>query len=245
MASKSWLACLLCCAIAGIACAEPTRTLLTVENNFPNRYQLEAGVSVDYFEAPLANSYAVVPYARYGLWERLTAVVAVPVLLVDYDFGTDKQALGDIRVGLDLAAYDNEYGNLSSITPYVRASLPTGDEGTGFGAGETTVTIGASFGATAAEFYRFILDASFSFAPNGGNVAALAGAFIWNASERFAMLIEGGVTDEQDWSGDYTYKLTGAMSYKATDSLAFRWGGGTVGNVGDDVMASIKASYSF
>jgi len=250
MARKTWLALMVCCCLALTARAESTRTLLVQDNKYPDSREFEVGVSVDYAEDTVLNNdvtgVAIAPYCRYGVpGDRLTASVAVPYLLLEGDFIDDDQGPGDVLLGLDLSAFNDEYGNQEFITPYLRVSLPTGDEGKGLGTGETIVIFGTSFGSTVAEWYTLVLDASYTFQPDEDNLAALALAVIWDASEIFALSLECMVTDEKDAEGDFPYYVTGTMRYKATDDLSVLWGGGFVENSTQEVVASVRVSYTF
>ncbi|MBN1670930.1 MAG: hypothetical protein JXR37_07850 [Kiritimatiellae bacterium] len=244
MARNCWLVAVLCFCMATLGWAEPTRTLLTTENKYPETRQLEVGVSFDYDEDTVFNGLSVGPYARYGLMEKLTGSVRVPYLFLWSDYTSDEQGLGDVELGLDLSPYDDEYGDLLFIIPYIRLTLPTGNEDDGLGAGEMVFTFGTSVGSTVLDIYTFILDGAYTFQPDEENATDISAAFIWDATERFAMMLEARMTDERS-EGDYAYMVTGAMSYKVNENLSVRWGGGPVENSPQDVVASFKASYTF
>jgi hypothetical protein len=233
-------------AVAGFA--EPMRTQLTRENKFPGLYQPELGMTALHrdFEDGEANSLA--PYVRVGVISNLTFITEAPFVFTDPDSGDKEAGLGDVRLGLELLAFQDIF-DYPFIVPHLDITLATGDEDDGMGVGDTVTTAGISVGSRMYEVLTLIGDIAYSL--NGGgpvgdreDVLILAGSLVWDLSEQFALLAEGKVTDENS-ANDHPAYLQGGLAYKPTENLMIAAYGGQWSSAGEDVNASIKVAYTF
>ncbi len=242
--------------------SEFSRTLFTRENRLPELNRWELGLFSQYvqYDESLGVSgldwkrkdFTVGPYARYGLYENLTAYAAVPFGHVDSDRTKDTHTgIRDITLGMELLAYEYTFG-YPYIIPYVEVILPTGDEDDKLGNGKTDAVFGASAGTTVYDVYNYILDARYNVNhKNSGDededgMFTLAAAFIWDLNERFALMAEAKGTSE-DIAGESGIPLyfRGGMNYKVSDQLSLSWFGGGAVNSDEDGMGAIKVGYLF
>ena len=235
--------------IAGlsIASAEPNRTLLVNENRAPELGQLEVGGFFFDREYDAADETEFGAYARYGIWENLTAKVYVPHLDIEPDFGDSESGIGDVVVGLNLLAWEDIF-EYPYVIPHIDVSLGTGDEDKGLGTGETDVNFGVSVGTVTYEELHWIADLSYVMSggsdkddPDDVVVASLG--LIWDISDRFSIHGEGTITDEDTDSVENPIDVIAGMTYDWTDSFEMSlYGGG-----GDtfDSLVGVKAAYTF
>jgi hypothetical protein len=239
-------------ALAGLlpaaALAEPMRTQLTRENLYPGLYDAELGMTGLYREYEDADSNALAPYVRVGVISNLTFLVEAPFVFVDEDGGDSEAGLGDVRMGLDLLAFQDIF-DYPFIIPHVDVALNTGDEDKRTGEGDTVTTFGVSVGSKMYDAVTLIGDIGYSL--NGGGTASdredivvLAGSLVWDISEQFAVLAEVKSTNEES-ADDHPVLLQGGMAYKATESLMVSFYGGQWTESDEDINASFKVAYTF
>lgn len=237
--------------VAGsLAQAEIARALLTKENKFPETGQLEVGSLFRHTEFSESNKDIdqVRPYFRYGLVENVTFNADVPYLWVKPDVGQKEEGVGDVNLGLDLLAYKDIF-DYPYVIPHVDVSLETGDQDKGLSNGDTIWDLGVSIGTVTYDVLHWIVDFAYDF--NGGardregdNVFKLSGSLIWDVGDRFSVLAEGLVLDENS-SNDRPFYFQGGMAYKATDNLQISAYGGGWSQSDEDVVASVKVGYQF
>ncbi len=215
-------------AAAGLSYGEEQRTLLTLENKFPELHQIEAGVNfVDrQFDKDSYSLVTVGPTVRYGLLPDLAVYGEVPLAFSSRDGGSDGAGLGDIKAGLQLLAYKDIFG-YPWIVPHVDASFNTGDGDKGTGYGDNVFTFGISGGAKMYDQISFILDAS--YAVNGGfesgnstssDSTIFAGSVVYDLSERLAALAEGKIVQDNNEQNVHQPKCGGGgLVYKYSERL--------------------------
>lgn len=229
MLRKTFILSSLVALTAAGAMAEPMRTRLTRENQFPGLGKAEAslqyyhqdydsGVTVDRFELD----------GRYGVYENLTLRAGLPVVQSDLA-GSSETGLGDLYIGAELLAFEDIF-RYPFVIPHVDLMLPTGDDDKGLGRGETSLEAGVSVGTTIYDQLTFIADATYAF--NGGfaqdsddDVYFLSGAILWDVSTRFAVLLEGRIWEENEFN-DSPYQYLAGMIYEFTDDLTMGVYGG-------------------
>lgn len=227
------------------------RTLLTRENMFPKLGQLEAGSYFEHDEQVDNERDSLGVYGRYGLWENVTFEAGVPVVNSDFN-EEDNTGLGDVDLKLDLLAFQDIF-RYPFIIPHVDVSLPTGDEDDGLGTGESVITFGVSVGTVVYDQLTYVIDASYAFngktiGDESENLFMLSGSIVWDISDRFAVLTEGRVFEENDFD-EMPYQLQGGMVYRLTENVQLGGYGGTyredtdIENKFD--LASVRLSVQF
>jgi hypothetical protein len=206
----------------------PMRTTLTRENKYPDMGQLEAGgffEHEEYFEND-RDSFGL--DGRIGVWENVTFGAAVP--FVDSEFlGESNQGLGDVALSLDLVAYQDIF-RYPFVIPHVDVSLPTGDEDDGLGAGESIITLGVSVGTKVYDQLTYVIDAAYSIDGRPSldgreDMYLISGSIVWDISDRFAVLAEGRIYEENDFD-NMPYEVKGGMAYKFTRDVQLALYGG-------------------
>ena len=248
-------------AAAAMAESEFSRTLFCRENRLPDLGRWELGVFSQYQQYDESagvsgldwkrKDFTVSPYARYGLYENLTAFANLPFGTVDSDRVGDHTGIRDISLGLELLAYEYTFG-YPYVLPYVEVILATGDEDDKLGNGKTDAAFGAATGTTVYDIYHYVLDARYNVNhKNSGDededgMFTLAAAFIWDLSERFSLMAEAKGTSE-DIAGESGLPLyfRGGMFYKVSDQLNLSWYGGGAVNAEEEGMGAIKIGYLF
>lgn len=250
MFKKILLASSLVVALGSLAQAEIARALLTKENKFPETGQLEIGSIYSHSEFDLSDSElsSLRPYARYGLVENVTFQADVPYLWTDSELGGEEEGIGDVGLELDLVAYKDIF-DYPYVIPHIDLTLETGDEDKGLTAGETIWDLGVSIGTVTYDVLHWVVD--FAYVLNGGqevedreNVFKVSGSLIWDLNERFSVLIEGLVLDENS-ANDRPYYFQGGMAYKATENLQVSFYGGGWSQTDEDVVTTAKVGYQF
>lgn len=245
------LAVLVGLASVSMAGAEMQRALLTHENKYPELHQLEIGALGSAEDFDSGDVRSVGPFVRFGLLENLTFSATAPYMEISPDFGKDESGIGDTVLGLDLLAYQDIFG-YPYVIPHVSVSLDTGDEDKGLGRGDTFTTVGVSIGTVTHEVLHWIAD--FSYVINGGekgsdtdNYYELAGSLIWDVSKRFAVLVEGMLSEQEEADGDHLNFVQGGFTYKWTDDLVMGayFGSTTSDDSDSNGRVTVKASYSF
>ncbi len=228
--------------------AEPQRTLFSVENAFPRWEQFEVGTTVSRtdYTSDFDDSSSVTSgvYVRYGALENLALQVALPHERIDPPFAESESGLGDIAVGLQLRTFEDIFG-YPFIIPHVTATLPTGDDEKGLGAGDPVYTFGLSYGDKVYDFLTWILDLGYRVNPETDNQVLLSNSILWHLSPAFSFLTELRFEDNSEDSGDSLVLLTGGMSYNWSKKfqMGVHAGSAITGDV--DTHAEFRLSYSF
>lgn len=229
----------------------PQRTLLTRENRFPQVGKAEVGAYFEHDEQASFDRDSIGAYGRVGFWENMAFEAGVP--FIDSEFNDDSNSgVGDVELKLDLLAFQDIF-RYPFVIPHVDVSLPTGDEDKGLGVGETVTAFGISIGTVVYEQLTYVLDVSYAFnaRPNQEeeNVFYVSGSLVWDISDRFAVLAEGRVFEENDF-GDTPYILQGGLAYRLTEDVQIAGYGGQLSEdtgVEDDTydLASLRLSVLF
>ncbi|MBN1269633.1 MAG: transporter [Kiritimatiellae bacterium] len=261
---KKLFAIVLIAAVAGLCQAEPMRPLLVKENKFPDAGQLEAGAVFKYSEydeedttvvfvdgLPVINQagsreeMSAAPYLRYGLLENLAVVGTVPYRDIDNEFGDDASGMGDASLGFEIKVFEDIF-DYPYVIPHMDVIFDTGDEDDGLGRGYSSVLLGCSVGTVVADIYHWIADARYEIRNDEENVFSGALAFIWDVSDELSVLAEGYVSDEEmPPDNDHPAFGQAGMCYKASEDLLISIYGGAGKNTGEDMVGTLKVSYSF
>ncbi len=238
---------------ASLASAESMRPLLTKENKMPELHKAEVGVLGIYKEIPedfdkgvyvKRDEYTETPYVRYGLVENLTLVATVPFKQVQPKVGDDQSGLSDVSIGAELMAFQDIF-DYPWIMPHADISFQTGDEDKGLGAGENIVTVGAALGTTVADVWHYAADLTYELHDNTDDVAGGALSLTWDLNERFSVLGEGKMTNEEQGNFKNPIYYDVGMCYKATEALAFNVYGGGATDAEEHTIIGVKGAYSF
>lgn len=249
-------------AVVSASESEFRRTIFCRENRLPELGCWEVGLLSQYAQydelagmfgdSLKREEYTFTPYARYGLYENLTAYATLPFGHVDSDLARKSHTgIRDITLGLELLAYEYTF-DYPYVIPYVEIILPTGDDDKYLGNGEFDALFGASVGTTVYDVYHYVLDARYNFNhKNSGDgsedgMFTLAAAFIWDLSDRFSVMAEAKGTSE-DIAGEsgIPIYLCGGMYYKVSENLSLSWYGGGAFNADETGMGAIKIGYLF
>ena len=236
------------------AAGEPMRPLFTKENKFPKVGQYEVGTmfeltemqdNLEQYKLSDANLWELSPYARYMATENVALEVAVPFGGLDPDAGSSEAGLGDVRFGVALRAHEHIY-RFPYIIPHASLRLDTGDDDVGIGAGESSLLVGTTIGSTMYDTdWHFMLDVGYELFEDSENVLSAGGAVIYDVNERYSLLAQGQVTNEETRNGDdeNPVRIGGAMLYKPSDRLTLGAYGTGAKNSREDVIATIRVSY--
>ena len=249
---KLWLAALTL-AVAGsmAASAAPMRTLLVKEGMTPGKGKLELGslfvyqeITADDSEMADSSYGELMPYARLGLTDDFSVNVGVP--LAHSDMGDDDTfGVGDLTLGVDLVGFRDTLG-YPYVMPYVRLSLPTGDDEEGLGAGETQVKLGASIGTTVDDDWDFVADVGFVGRSETDNALQVGGAIIYSFNKKFSMQGEVMYEASSDSDMEDSTVLLGGMIYRPAEGwLVGLYGGMQTGEIDDNVIGGAKLAYAF
>lgn len=215
------------CVIAGVASADPMRTVFTKENKFPGAmgFDLSLAGGASSYDAEVAeedvDTYFVAPGARFGLTDRLTVLAEVPY--VGYSVGDmDESGLGDISLGTEFLFFEDIF-EYAWIIPHATAILATGDEDEGLGKGEGQGRFGISIGTTVNDVVHFGADVSYTM--NGSTVVEEDGesedlvsgalSLVWDLDDRSSVLGEVQARDDAlDEDDDYALRAHLGMAYK-------------------------------
>lgn len=255
---------------SGWAQSESMRPLFTRENRFPERGKADIGTFVSYAQYdeyfisqidtksyldqgyPFVNSKAklksttVKPYAKYGLFENLTVYSTVPVSINQSDTkGGTKAGFNDIAVGAELLAYEYTY-KYPWVIPYVEVTFPSGNDKEHMGIGKMDAIFGAAVGTTTFDKYTWILDGRYDTNVGDNGRFEGAAAFIWDLSEKFAVLAEAKVTEKpQGSTKDVPIYFNGGFSYRPIENLSVNLYGGTSANAEENGRGTLKVAYCF
>ncbi|MDD2236539.1 MAG: hypothetical protein PHG65_04960 [Kiritimatiellae bacterium] len=229
--------------------------MLTLENRFPEQWQVEAGVYgsyEDYDEDEKNNlvdhtAYWGSPYVRVGLLDRLAATLKVPYGSTSMKVGEDGTGLGDVVLGLQFLAYEDIF-HYPFIIPHVEARLKTGDEEKGLGDGANSLTCGLSVGSVMYDCVTIIVDGRYKFIENVTENYSVGGSIIWDLDEQFALLAEGYIGSmKREDAEDVLRPIYGqaGMVYRATECLDIGLYGGGGKDGAPSVNTTLKVSYTF
>ncbi len=235
-----------------LAQAEAQRALLTHENKFPEVGKAEVGALYNYSEYDNGDEEQLAPYGRYTVIQNLTLNADLPYVWLDPNPGDKESGIGDATIGVELLAYQDIF-EYPWVIPHAELTLDTGDEEEGLGSGETVTTFGLSVGTTVYDVLHYIVDLSYAInggheQPDADNVAILSGSIIWDISDKFAVLVEGRVTDEDNVEDETPQFVQAGMAYEFTENFQLSWYGGSSRAGGDrdaDTVVTAKAAYSF
>lgn len=236
--------------VAGLAQAEPQRSLLTYENKMMDYHETEVGALVGNQSFDAYDITTVAGYARFGLLTNLTFDLSVPYKDLSVDGGDSESGLGDVEVGLALRAYEDIFGYPYCI-PHVSAALPTGDEDKGLGAEDVPLRVGMTLGTMTWDELHWIVD--FSYVANGTrgsdpqDIFMFSGGLVWDISKKFSVLVEAVVTDEDTPDDETPVFVQGGMTYKFTRNfmLGAYAGGGEGGPDNAENAVTVKGAYTF
>lgn len=249
-------------AVAGVSYGEAQRTALTVENRFPELGKLEVGGVFEAREFSDNGDHltTVGPYLRYGLINNLSVYGSVPYAQSDREWLDDGQGLGDVKLGFQLLAYEDVF-EYPWVVPHAEVAFGTGDEDKGLGYGEDVYTLGISVGTKMYETVSFIADVSYAI--NGGyesglvpdstlgahetiDAVIIGGSIVWDVSERFAVLAEGKLVQDNNTAEEQQPRYAAAgMVYRFTErfQLGGQVGGWTDADGQTDII--VKGAYDF
>ena len=246
MSLQKWLWAALAFGVAaGVASADPMRTVFTKENKFPGALGTEISLSgggssfdPDILGADDVTTWSAGPGVRFGVTDRLALRAELP--FVGYSDGDlDESGLGDVEVGTDFLFYEDifEYG---WIIPHATAILATGDEDKGLGTGEGQGRLGVSAGTTVNDVIHCAVDASYTM--NGAesddwldddreDLLTLGLSGIWDLDDRSSLIGEVQFRDDPvDEEDDFAFRGHVGMAYRINDYLSLMgYGGGASG----------------
>jgi hypothetical protein len=237
-------------ATAVAARAEPIRTLLTKENQLPEKGQVEVGLLANTRQYEAKSDWVESPYVRYGLFGNLAGYVAVPVHQTRFkrNAGTNQNGLGDVAVGFDLVAYEDIF-RFPYILPHVEVGFPTGDEDKGFGAGEVYFRGGITVGTKTWECVNWAVDVTGQHLNTKdltlkSDTIVVSGSLVWDLDEQFSLIGEVSGSD-QNYPDGHPVTYEAGMTYKPVENLMFGIYGGKTTHTSESWNGSFKAAYSF
>lgn len=212
--------------VAGMASADPMRTVFTKENKFPGAmgWELSLGGGAASYDAAMAKDdldwWSVDPGVRFGLTDRVALLANVPY--VGYSVGDDSESgLGDMELGLDFLFFEDIF-EYAWIIPHATAILPTGDEDKGLGTGEGQGRFGISIGTTVNDVVHFIADVSYTMNGTAGDnrdnrddLTTGALTLMWDLDEHASLLGEVQLRDDPvDSKDNYAVRGHGGLAYR-------------------------------
>lgn len=229
----------------------PMRTMLTRENKYPEVGEAELGGFFKHDEMDNNDRDSFGVYGRYGFFDNMTIEAGVPV--VDSEFsGESNTGLGDVELKLDLLAFQDIF-RYPFIIPHLDVTFPTGDEDEGLGTGETVINFGVSVGTKVYDALTYVVDLSYAF--NGAtedyddeNIFMISGSLVWDISDRFAVLAEGRIYEENIFD-NYPYQYQGGLAYRITEDVQIAGYGGQYYSENDEEgkfnLAAARLSVQF
>lgn len=237
-------------AAAVTAQAEPIRTLLTRENQLPEKGQTELGLLANTQQYEAQNNFVESPYVRYGLFGNLAAYVAVPFhqTRVKQGFGDSQNGIGDATLGVDLLAYEDIF-RFPYLLPHVEVAFPTGDEDKGFGAGDVSIRGGVTVGTKTWECVNWAVDVTGQHLTSNdptlkADTIVVSGSLVWDLDEQFSLVTEVSSND-QTYPEGHPVTYEGGMVYKPIENLMFGVYGGKTMHTSENWNGSFKMAYSF
>ena len=259
MSLQKWLwAALTLCVTAGVASAEPMRTVFTKENKFPEALKAElsllgGGSSYDGDEEFGAvdgdvSKYYVAPGVRFGLTDRVAVLAEVPYGGYSSD-DLDADGLGDVSAGLDFLFFEDIF-EYAWIIPHVKVLFPTGDEDEGLGEGKGQGEFGISIGTTVNDVVHFALDGSYtvngSTSEEDDDLLTGALSIMWDLDERASILGEVQVRDDATDPEDSTaFRGHGGMAYKINKHFTLMGYVGSSSGLYEDFYGMGRLVYAF
>lgn len=256
---RGWLAAVALCVLAGMASADPMRTVFTKENKFPGALKPELSLSgvASSFDADEADGdvdrYFIAPGARFGLTDRLTLLASVPY--AGYSEGDlDESGLGDVELGTEFLFFEDIF-EYAWIIPHAAVILATGDEDKGLGTGESQGRLGISVGTTTHDVLHWAVDVSYTmdgadpedeFTDEREDLVAGALSLIWDLDDRSSILGEVQVRDDAtDPDDDYALRAHLGLAYKVNKYLSIMAYGGGSSGLEEDYYGMGRAVVSF
>lgn len=241
---------------AGVVQADPNRTLLTKENNFPQLREWELGVFGSFVEyndndeedrTVDANQYVLTPQVRYQIVDDLALVARLPFGYLSPDEGDSEAGLGNLAFGLELRAHQ-DFFRFPWIIPNIMLKLKTADEKVRIDQEDNSARFGLSIGSIAWDSWTFAADFSYEFFADIENVARGGLSIVWDVNERFAFIAEGGMSDEdvsRNGESDNPAIFLGGLSYELTEKSSMQLYGGSQTDSPVDVFATIRYNHTF
>lgn len=259
MSTQKWLlAAMALCLTAGVALADPMRTVFTKENKFPDAmgWEVSLGGGASSYDADRSNedidTYAIEPGVRFGVTDRLALLAAIPV--VGYSEGDqDESGLGDMSLGAEFLFWQDIF-EYAWIIPHADLIFATGDEDKGLGNGKTQAAFGLSVGTTVNDVLHFAADVNFT--ANGGrdddnpdeydHLTTGALSLIWDLDARASLLGEAQVRDDP-LDPDDSYGLMGhlGMAYRINENVSLMIYGGGADRMAVDYYGKGRLVYQF
>ena len=256
---KGLLAAVALCVLAGMASADPMRTVFTKENKFPGALKPELSLfgGASSFDADEADGdvdrYFVTPGGRFGLTDRLTLLASVPY--AGYSEGDlDESGLGDVELGTEFLFFEDIF-EYAWIIPHAAVILATGDEDKGLGTGEGQGRLGISAGTTTHDVLHWAVDVSYTmdgaapedeFTDEREDLVAGALSLIWDLDDRSSILGEVQVRDDAtDPDDDYALRAHLGLAYKVNKHLSIMAYGGGSSGLEEDYYGMGRAVVSF
>ncbi len=242
------------CVTAGVAFADPMRTVFTKENKFPEALKgelslLGGGSSYDSdgFEGDVSKYY-IAPGGRFGLTDRLAVLAEVPYGGYSSDT-TDADGLGDISLGLDFLFFEDIF-EYAWIIPHAKALLPTGDEDEGLGEGKGQGEFGISIGTTVNDVVHFAADGSYtvngSTSEEDDDLLTGALSLMWDLDEKASLLGEVQVRDDAvDPEDSYALRGHVGMAYKINKHFSLMGYVGSTSGLYEDFYGMGRLVYAF
>ena len=245
------------CVTAGVALADPMRTVFTKENKFPEALKAELALAgggtsaTDDFTDEDTSTYFIAPGARFGLTDRLAVLGSVPYAGYSDD-NLDESGLGDVSLGLEFLFFEDIF-EYAWIIPHATAILPTGDEDNGLGKGEGQGRFGISIGTTVNDVVHFGADVSYTVngaetMEDGDYDSLMAGALsiVWDLDERASLVGEVQMRDDAiDPDDSFGLRGHGGLAYKVNKHVSLMgYVGGTSG-MAEDFYGMGRLVYAF
>jgi len=244
-------------AMVMVAQAEPIRTLLTEENQMPEKGQVELGILANTQQHDAFSEFTEAAYVRYGLFGNLAANVRVPMMQTRFKtgMGSNQSGIGDVALGFDFLAYEDIF-RFPYILPHAEVLFPTGDQDKGFGAGDVSLRGGVTIGTKTWECVNWAVDASGQHLSSNdptlkADTIVISGSIVWDLDEQFSLLTEVS-SDDQNYPDGHPVTYEVGMVYKPIESLMLGIYGGKTTHATDTIThttenwnGSFKAAYSF
>lgn len=236
------------------ATAEPIRTTYTKENKFPEIGHFEVGGLLKFSELSEnnidpqlndASQWGVIPYGRYQATENLAVSLEVPIGGLDPDMGDSEMGLGDIRMDLELLAYEYQF-RYPYVIPHMSIGLDTANDDAAIGKGGNSVLVGTTFGSNMYDNqWQFNLDVAFEYVQDSDNIFSLGVSTVWDITEKFSALAEAQITDEDatDGGDEDPMRFGAGVVYSPTESLSWSVIGAGAQNAKENGMLTVRVSY--
>jgi len=237
-------------AVAVTVQAEPIRTLLTKENQLPEKGQTELGLLANTQQYDNNAGYSETPYVRYGLFGNLAAYAFVPYNQTRYKdgFGLNQNGFGDMGIGFELLAYEDIF-KFPYVLPHLEFRFPTGDQDKGYSAGDVSILGGVTVGTKTWECVNWAVDVTGEHLTTQdpslkADTIVVSGSIVWDLDEQFSVVAEVNGSD-QDYPLGHPLTYEGGMVYKPIESLMVGVYGGRTIHTGEDWNGTVKVAYSF